>query len=97
MPTADLKIDEVVGLSQPLFMSITVNVREAKTHLSRLLEQAHAGEEIIVAKAGKPYARLVPLAATSAPRRPGRLRGQVDTARFFDSLPPGDLDAWDER
>ena len=38
-----------------------VNVHEAKTHLSRLMEKAHNGEEIILAKAGKPYARLVPL------------------------------------
>ena len=46
-------------------MSTTVNVHEAKTHLSRLLERAHAGEEIILAKAGRPYARLVPLAPNS--------------------------------
>lgn len=39
-----------------------VNVHEAKTQLSRLLEKAHAGQEIILAKAGKPYARLMPLA-----------------------------------
>ena len=56
-------------------MTIVVNVHEAKTHLSRLLEQAHAGEEIILAKAGKPYARLVPLAEPVAVRRPGRLSG----------------------
>ena len=56
-------------------MAITVNVHEAKTHLSRLLEQAHAGEEIILAKAGKPYARLKPLAPVPAQRRPGRLEG----------------------
>jgi len=43
-------------------MGINVNVHEAKTHVSRLLEQAHAGQEIILAKAGKPQARLVPLA-----------------------------------
>lgn len=76
-------------------MTLTVNVHEAKTHLSRLLEQAHAGQEIILAKAGKPYARLVPLAAEPAPRRPGRLRGQIDTARFFEPLPPDELDAWE--
>ncbi|HXJ21142.1 MAG TPA: type II toxin-antitoxin system prevent-host-death family antitoxin, partial [Polyangia bacterium] len=39
-----------------------VNVHEAKTHLSRLLERAHAGEEITIAKGGRPYARLVPIA-----------------------------------
>lgn len=78
-------------------MTITVNVHEAKTHLSRLLEQAHAGEEIILAKAGKPYARLVPLITEPEPRRPGRLRGKIDTTRFFDPLPAGELDAWEGR
>ncbi len=78
-------------------MTITVNVHEAKTHLSRLLEQAHAGEEIILAKAGKPYARLVPLATTPAPRRPGRLQGLIDTSRFFEPLPGEELDAWEGR
>jgi prevent-host-death family protein len=43
-------------------MDSVVNVRAAKTHLSHLLERAHAGEEIVITKAGKPYARLVPLA-----------------------------------
>ena len=75
-------------------MSITVNVHEAKTHLSRLLDQAHAGEEIILAKAGKPYARLVPLEPVPAQRRPGRLVGQIDTKRFFEPLPAKELDAW---
>jgi prevent-host-death family protein len=77
-------------------MSIVVNVHEAKTHLSRLLDQAHAGQEIILAKAGKPYARLVPLAADAGPRRPGRLEGQVDDD-FFLPLPSNELDAWDPR
>lgn len=75
-------------------MSITVNVHEAKTHFSRLLEQAHAGEEIIVAKAGKPYARLVPLAPAAGRRQPGRLKGRVDDA-FFETLPEEELDAWE--
>ena len=76
-------------------MTIIVNIHEAKTHLSRLLERAHAGEEIILAKAGKPYARLMPLAPVPARRRPGRLEGQIDTARFFDPLPSEELDAWE--
>jgi len=78
-------------------MPTIVNVHEAKTHLSRLLEQAHAGEEIIVAKAGKPYARLVPLAAPAASRRPGRLRGLSVPDSFFEPLPTEELDAWDGR
>ena len=77
-------------------MSIIVNVHEAKTHLSRLLEQAHAGQEIILAKAGKPYARLVPLAADASQRKPGRLQGQVDAA-FFDPLPADEIEGWEPR
>jgi len=73
-----------------------VNVHDAKTHFSRLLEQAHAGQEIILAKAGKPYARLVPLAPDTAGRRPGRLAGRVDDA-FFDPLPSEELDGWESR
>lgn len=75
-------------------MSLIVNVHEAKTHFSRLLEQAHAGQEIIVAKAGKPYARLVPLSAPTSQRRPGRLAGRVSEA-FFEPLPDEELDAWE--
>jgi prevent-host-death family protein len=63
-------------------MSQTVNVHEAKTHFSKLLEQAHQGEEIIVAKAGKPYARLMPLADAPRPRRLGWLAGRVGDAFF---------------
>jgi prevent-host-death family protein len=75
-------------------MSQTVNVHEAKTHLSRLLEQAHAGEEIILAKAGKPYARLMPLENKPARRQPGRLKGNVGEA-FFDVLPEDELHVWE--
>jgi len=53
-----------------------------------LLERAHEGEEIVVAKAGRPYARLVPLAPVEKPlRRPGRLAGQSVPDAFFDPLP----------
>jgi prevent-host-death family protein len=76
-------------------MSITVNVHDAKTHLSRLLERAHNGEEIILAKAGKPYARLLPLASANPQRVPGRLKGQIDASGFFDALPDEELDAWE--
>ena len=76
-------------------MAITVNVHEAKTHLSRLLEQAHAGEEIILAKAGKPYARLVPLQVLPPRRQPGRLAGRVGD-EFFDPLPADELRAWSQ-
>ncbi len=75
-------------------MTTMVNVHEAKTHLSKLLEQAHAGEEIILAKAGKPYARLVPLEREPARRQAGRLRGKVGGV-FLEPLPDDELDAWE--
>ncbi len=52
-------------------MSTTVNVHEAKTHLSRLLEAVEAGEDVVIARAGKPIARLVPATARTQPRTPG--------------------------
>ena len=73
-------------------MSTTVNVHEAKTHLSRLLKRAHDGEEIILAKSGLPYARLVPLKPTPLRRQPGRITGQVEDA-FFEPLSEDELAA----
>ena len=75
-------------------MPTVVNVHEAKTHLSKLLEQAHAGQEIILANAGKPHARLMPLAPTSAKRQAGRLQGKVGDA-FFEPLPDDELSSWE--
>ena len=75
-------------------MTILVNVHDAKTNFSRLLEQAHAGQEIILAKAGKPYARLVPLAPETGKRQPGRLTGKL-TEAFFEPLPDEELSAWE--
>jgi prevent-host-death family protein len=66
----------------------TVNVHEAKTHLSRLLDRAHAGEEIVIAKSGEPYARLVPLLGRPLKREAGTLRDVVELSEeFFDPLP----------
>lgn len=57
----------------------TFNVHEAKTQLSKLIERAHAGEEIVLAKAGVPYAKLVPIAPPVPARRtPGRFRGLIN-------------------
>ena len=70
----------------------TVNVHEAKTHFSKLLARAHTGEEIIIAKAGRPYAKLVPLAPVKE-RTPGLAKGAV-TDLFFDPLPDEELKAW---
>ncbi|MDP1651793.1 MAG: type II toxin-antitoxin system Phd/YefM family antitoxin [Rhodocyclaceae bacterium] len=77
-------------------MSVIVNVHDAKTHFSRLLDQAHAGQEIILAKAGKPYARLVPLSPGKGKRQSGRLKGRVGP-EFFDPLPQSELDAWESQ
>jgi prevent-host-death family protein len=75
-------------------MAQVVNVHEAKTHFSRLLDLAHAGQEIILAKGGRPYARLMPLQAQPVERRPGRLKGTVDPG-FFEALPDEELAAWE--
>jgi prevent-host-death family protein len=67
----------------------TVNIHEAKTHLSRLIERIAQGEEIIIAKAGKPVARLVGYAENRAPRVGGRWKGLVHIRDDFDApLPP---------
>ena len=54
-----------------------VNLHDAKTHLSRYVDRALAGEEVVIARAGKPLVRLVPLETQPAPRRGGFLRGQA--------------------
>lgn len=68
------------------------NVHEAKTHLSRLLDRVLAGEEIIIARAGRPVARLVS-AEEARPRNPGIAQGSV-TDSFFEPLPEDELTAW---
>jgi prevent-host-death family protein len=62
----------------------TVNVHEAKTNFSRLLQRAECGEEIIIARAGKPVARLAPLDQKPKERIPGRYRGQIVVHPNFD-------------
>lgn len=57
-------------------MAIQANIHEAKTKFSQLLEKAHAGEEVIIAKAGKPYARIVPVRQPKS-REPGAFRGRI--------------------
>jgi prevent-host-death family protein len=68
-------------------MSTIVNVHEAKTHLSRLLEAVEAGEDVVIARAGKPIARLVPATVRTQPRTPGAWRGQGWIADDFDETP----------
>jgi prevent-host-death family protein len=72
----------------------TVNVHHAKTHLSKLLERVAAGEEVVIARAGHPVARLVPIDSVD-PRKPGLAKGRPTDA-FFEPLPPDELDAWQQ-
>jgi prevent-host-death family protein len=68
-------------------MTESVNVYEAKTHLSQLLDRAAAGEEIVIARAGRPVARLVALTGATQRREPGAWRGRVTMGADFDELP----------
>jgi prevent-host-death family protein len=72
-------------------MARTVNVHEAKTHLSRLLVEIGRGEEIIIARAGKPVARLVPVEPRRAPRQPGSAKGEIRIAEDFDAPLPREI------
>ena len=73
-------------------MPAAINIHDAKTHLSRLVEQASAGEEIIIAKAGKPMARLVPLVPVAKPKTLGLLRGKpLSIPADFDAPLPADF------
>ena len=72
---------------------IVVNMHEAKTNLSKFVDRAHGGEEVVVAKAGKPWARLVPL-ETQPERTPGRYQDGPGNG-FFDPLPGVELKAWE--
>lgn len=72
-----------------------VNIHEAKTHLSRLVEQAAAGEEIIIGKAGRPMARLVAFTEQKKPRKPGALKGRLWVADDFDETPEWLIDEFE--
>jgi prevent-host-death family protein len=74
-----------------------VNVHYAKTHLSRLLEEAEQGEEVFIARAGKAVAKLVPLDAAERRGRGllNRMGITVDMTRFFDPLPEEELRRWE--
>lgn len=69
-------------------MPKSVNIYEAKTHLSELVQRAHNGEEIVISKAGRPVARLVPLGRVSERRAPGHWAGKVRIAEDFDAPLP---------
>ena len=73
-----------------------INVHEAKTQLSKLIAKAEAGEEVIIARHGKPVARLVPFEELQPKRRFGSMKGKIwlDDS-FFDPLPEEELRAWE--
>jgi prevent-host-death family protein len=74
-------------------MSEIINIYEAKTHLSSLVERAAAGENIVIARAGKPLVRLVPVELDAGkPRESGQLRGLPMPESFFDPLPDEELE-----
>lgn len=71
--------------------SVTVNIQEAKTHLSRLVDRAAAGEEVVVARNGRPIARLVSLDESPRARRGGWARGEITIGSDFDDALPDEL------
>lgn len=77
-------------------MTITVNIHEAKTHLSKMLQRVAIGEEIIIAKAGKPIARIIPFEQKPTQRVPGSAQGKIWIAPDFNApLPDEILDAFE--
>lgn len=70
---------------------VQINMHEAKTHLSRIVERVEAGEEIIISRAGKPVAKVVPIRTTGPRREPGSLRGRIHLADDFDAPLPADV------
>lgn len=75
-------------------MTELVNLYDAKSQLSRLIDRAAAGEDIVIARAGKPIVRLVPVDDAS-PRQPGMLKGLVVPDALFDPLPADEQDLWE--
>lgn len=71
------------------------NIYEAKTQLSKLIELALHGEEVVISKSGKPLVRLVPYEDTHVERKPGRLKGKIKIAKDFDVLPKEILEAFE--
>jgi prevent-host-death family protein len=69
----------------------TVNIHEAKTHLSRLVEEAAEGKEVVIAKAGRPRARLVPVQTNAKPRVAGFYKGKIRIPKNFDAPMPDEI------
>jgi prevent-host-death family protein len=76
-------------------MKYTIHV--AKTNLSKLIEKAQAGEEVIISRADKPVARLIPFSSEQPRRQPGTLKGKVSlNDSFFEPLPENELGPWED-
>ena len=75
-------------------MATIINIYEAKTHFSRLVDRVASGEEIVIARAGKPIIKLVPM-HTAEPRQPGILKGVPIPDDLFEPLSDGDLHDWE--
>jgi prevent-host-death family protein len=74
----------------------TITIHKAKTQLSRLIEKACKGEEIIIARGKTPVVKLVPVAQTRGDRKPGAWKGKVEIGPdFFEPLPPEELEGWE--
>jgi prevent-host-death family protein len=72
------------------------SIHAAKTHLSRLVARAEAGEEVVIARGATPVVKLTPVKAKRPKRRFGAMRGRARvTAAFFEPLPPGELARWE--
>jgi prevent-host-death family protein len=72
---------------------VTVNIHEAKTQLSKLVDQAARGEAFVIAKAGKPLVKVAPLGAPATPRRLGFLAGEIEVPGDFDRMGAAEIEA----
>ncbi len=71
-------------------------IHKAKTNLSKLIEKACSGEEVVIARGDQPVVKLVPIRPASKKRIPGRLKGQLHIGpEFFEPLPPEELEGWE--
>jgi len=74
----------------------TVTIHEAKTNLSKLIEEACQGEEVVIARGPDPVVRLVPIADVKGHRQPGALRGKLHVgSEFFEPLPDDEMAGWE--
>ena len=77
-------------------MSRRITVHEAKSQLSKLIERACAGEEVVISRGDTPVVRLVPVNAPRPLRKFGAMKGRARTTKaFFEALPEGELEAWE--